>query len=65
VDSVYKTGEYTIVIKTKEPYAPAISSFADPVMSIVSPKAENLDTKPVGTGHLCLFHLNLEPVWIL
>ena len=50
LDSVYKTGEYTVVIKTKEPYAPAISAFADPVMSIVSSNAENLDTKPVGTG---------------
>ncbi|MDI9395128.1 MAG: ABC transporter substrate-binding protein [Euryarchaeota archaeon] len=50
VDSVYKTGEYTVVIKTKEPHAPAIYSFADPVMSIVSPEAENLEKKPVGTG---------------
>jgi peptide/nickel transport system substrate-binding protein len=50
IDSVYKTGEYTIVIKTKEPYAPTIYAFADPVMSIVSPNAENLDTEPIGTG---------------
>ena len=50
IDSVYKTGEYTIVIKTKEPYAPTIYAFADPVMSIVSPSAENLGSEPVGTG---------------
>jgi peptide/nickel transport system substrate-binding protein len=50
VDEVYKTGEYTIVIKTKEPYAPAIYAFADPVMSIVSPNASNLEKEPVGTG---------------
>ncbi|MBP2132202.1 peptide/nickel transport system substrate-binding protein [Methanomicrobium sp. W14] len=50
VDNIRKTDDYTIVITTKEPYAPAVYPFADPVMSIVSPSAENLEKEPVGTG---------------
>ncbi len=50
IKDVQKTGNYTIVIETNGTCAPLISSLVDPIMSIVSPKAENLDTEPVGTG---------------
>nr|CBH39796.1 ABC transporter, solute-binding protein [uncultured archaeon] len=50
IDSVEKKDEYTVTITTKEPYAPLIASLADPVTSIVSPEADDLDTNAVGTG---------------
>jgi peptide/nickel transport system substrate-binding protein len=51
IDTISATDDYTIKITTKEPYAPTLSSLADIRIScMVSPAAENLDTKPVGTG---------------
>ena len=52
IDAIYKSGDYTVTIITKEPYAPTIASLSDPVVSIVSPEAdeEDLDTVAVGTG---------------
>lgn len=50
ISDVRKTGEYTIVIETTEPYAPTIASLVDPVMSIVSPNIINAASNPVGTG---------------
>jgi len=50
IDSLYKTDDYTVTIITKEPYAPTIASLSDPVVSIVSPEADDLGTEAVGTG---------------
>jgi len=50
IKDVQKTGDYTIVIETNGTCAPLISSLVDPIMSIVSPKASDLDKEPVGTG---------------
>ena len=50
IDSIYKTDDYTVTIITNEPYAPVIASLSDPVVSMVSPEAEDLDNNPVGTG---------------
>jgi len=50
IKDVRKTGDYTIVIETNGTCTPLISSLVDPIMSIVSPNAENLNTEPVGTG---------------
>ncbi|MDI9395126.1 MAG: ABC transporter substrate-binding protein [Euryarchaeota archaeon] len=50
IKDVRKTGEYTIVIKTNDIYAPVIASLVDPVMSIVSPNIVDANKQPVGTG---------------
>ncbi|AKB48175.1 Oligopeptide ABC transporter, periplasmic oligopeptide-binding protein OppA [Methanosarcina sp. Kolksee] len=50
IKDVYKTDDYTIIVETNETYAPTILMFTDTVMSIVSPKASDLDKEPVGTG---------------
>lgn len=50
IESITKDSEYSITIRTKYPSAPTIASLTDPIMSIVSPKAEDLQNKPVGTG---------------
>ena len=51
IDTISAMDDYTIKITTKEPYAPTLSSLADIRIScMVSPAAENLDIKPVGTG---------------
>ena len=50
IESVSKFDEHTVTIITKEPYAPTIASLTDPVVSIVSPAADDLAHNPVGTG---------------
>ncbi|MDI9395125.1 MAG: ABC transporter substrate-binding protein [Euryarchaeota archaeon] len=50
IKNIYKTGDYTIIVETKESYAPTIPMFTDTIMSIVSPKASNIAKEPVGTG---------------
>lgn len=50
IDSIFASDDYTVTIITKEPYAPVIASLSDPVVSIVSPEADDLDAEPVGTG---------------
>lgn len=50
IDSITSDSENSITIRTKYPYSPTIASLTDPIMSIVSPKAEDLKNKPVGTG---------------
>jgi len=50
IASVVAIDDHTVRITTNEPYAPAIASLTDPLVSIVSPDANNPDTNPVGTG---------------
>lgn len=50
IKDIRKTGEYTVVIETTEPYAPLIASLTDPLMSMVSPNIVNAASTPVGTG---------------
>ncbi|AKB34061.1 Dipeptide-binding ABC transporter, periplasmic substrate-binding component [Methanosarcina siciliae HI350] len=50
IESVSAKNDTTVIIRTKEPYAPTIASLSDPLLSIVSPEAEDLTHKPVGTG---------------
>ena len=50
IESIDKKDDYTVTITTKEHYAPTIASLTDPVTSIVSPEAEDLDNNAAGTG---------------
>lgn len=51
IESVSAIDEQTISIKTKEPYAPTLSTLADVRFAcIVSPTAQDLDAEPAGTG---------------
>jgi len=50
IESVSAPEDLKVLIRTKEPYSPTIASLSDPLLSIVSPKAEDLSHKPVGTG---------------
>lgn len=50
IKSITKDSDYTVTIKTNQTYAPTIASLTDPITSIISPNAKNLDTTPVGTG---------------
>jgi len=50
ISDISKSGEYSIIITTKEPYTPVIASLSDPICSMVSPSATDLKTHPVGTG---------------
>lgn len=50
IASVVAEDDYTVRITTTEPYAPTIASLTDPLVSIVSPDATDLDNDPVGTG---------------
>lgn len=50
IASITAVDEHTVRITTAEPYAPTIASLTNPLVSIVSPDADNLDTHPVGTG---------------
>lgn len=49
IDSIIKEDDYTIVLKTKKPFAPTIASLTDPLVSIVKP-GENISINPIGTG---------------
>jgi len=49
IESISKSSENTVTIKTNSTYAPTIASLTDPVTSIVSPGTD-LDTTPAGTG---------------
>ena len=50
IASITAVDEHTVSITTAEAYAPTIASLTNPLVSIVSPDAGNLDTHPVGTG---------------
>nr|WP_283244265.1 glutathione ABC transporter substrate-binding protein [Wansuia hejianensis] len=55
VESVEEKDEYTIIIKTKEPFAPLLGHLAHTASSILSEKAvkdagDDYHSKPVGTG---------------
>jgi peptide/nickel transport system substrate-binding protein len=50
IDSITSTSANSITIKTKYSYSPTIASLTDPIMSIVSPSAQDLNNTPVGTG---------------
>jgi len=49
IESVTKDDEFTVAIKTKEPYSPTIASLVDPLVSIVKPDVD-INKTPVGTG---------------
>jgi len=46
IASITAVDEHTVRITTAEPYAPTIASLTNPLVSIVSPDADNLDTHP-------------------
>jgi len=50
IESISKYSDNAVTIKTNSTYAPTIASFTDPITSIVSPGAKDLNTTPVGTG---------------
>lgn len=50
IKSISKYSDNAVTIKTNYTYAPTIASLTDPITSIVSPSAKNLNTTPVGTG---------------
>nr|WP_321496144.1 ABC transporter substrate-binding protein [uncultured Methanolobus sp.] len=50
IDAITSDSANTITITTKYPYAPTIASLTDPIMSIISPEADDLQNTPVGTG---------------
>lgn len=50
IQSISKYSDNTVTIKTNSTYAPAIASLTDPITSIVSPSAKDLNATPVGTG---------------
>lgn len=50
ISNVTKYNDSAITITTKTAYAPAIASLTDPIMSIISPNAADINTTPDGTG---------------
>lgn len=50
IESISKDSDNVVTIKTNHTYAPTITSFTDPITSIVSPNAKDLNTTPAGTG---------------
>lgn len=50
IEDVQALDDYTVLITTEKPYAPAIASLTDPIVSIVNPEATDLAVSPCGTG---------------
>lgn len=54
IQSVSKADDYTVIITTKEPYAPTMASLVDPLCSIISPALIDPQNNAAGTGPFML-----------